>query len=491
MARGAAWMILFKWVERGLGLLSTLILVRLLSPADFGMVAMAMSFIFMAEMFSAFAFDIALIHNQSATVEHYNSAWTADILLGAMIAVVMWAAAYPISLFYEQPALFALVSVLALGPLATGMENVGVVAFRKELDFHKEFAFQVSRKIISFIVVIPLAYYLRSYWALVAGILASKVGASALSYWVHPFRPRISFKELGSLMQFSKWLLINNIVNFLKERSTDFFVGKMQGPGVLGVFNISYEFANLPTTEIGAPVNRALLPGFAKLGDDSAGINSSIKNAIGLVALIAIPTGLGLFAVAPFFVPVALGEKWLASVPVMEILSINSSILVFHGTIVTLFIAMGMPRKATMINLLFVCILVAGLAVLVRDKGAVGAAWSMLIACVASTPVYLWQARRHCGVPVSAFIAGVFRPAAAGAVMVLAVRAYMPDYIVGMPASGAIVILTAAIGLGVSAYAVSLAGLWTLAGLPEGPEKMIGSKIAWRIKALLTKTTED
>ena len=82
MAKGAIWMVLFKLVERSLGLVSTLILARLLSPADFGVVAMAMSFIIMAELLSAFGFDIAIIQNQSATEEHYSTAWTCNFLLG-------------------------------------------------------------------------------------------------------------------------------------------------------------------------------------------------------------------------------------------------------------------------------------------------------------------------------------------------------------------------------------------------------------------------
>jgi O-antigen/teichoic acid export membrane protein len=481
MARGAAWMILFKWTERGLGLLSTLVLVRLLSPEDFGMVAMAMSFILMAEMFSAFAFDIALIHDQKAGPDHYNSAWTAEILLGATIAIVMWVFAYPISLFYEQPDLVALIAVLALGPLANGLENIGVVAFRKDLEFHKEFAFQVSRKIISFIVVVPLAFWLRSYWALVGGIIASKAGASVLSYWAHPFRPKICFKELRSLLSFSKWLLLNNIVNFLKERSTDFFVGKIQGPATLGLFNVSYEFANLPTTEIGMPVNRALLPGFAKLGNEPDGIRQTMRNAVGLVALIAVPTGLGLFSVAPYFVPVVLGEKWLPSVAVMELLSINSSILVFHGTIVTLFIALGRPYIATMINLFFVVVLVSGLVMLVGDQGAVGAAWSMLIACIVSTPVYLLQAKRHCGVPFSTFIAGAYRPVLAGLAMIVAVRSFLPAYEVGMPIGQSGATLAAAVAIGASAYAAAIGAIWAITGFPDGAEKMVLSKVRSRL----------
>ena len=88
MARGAVWMVMFKLIERGMGLISTLILARLLSPGDFGTVAMALSFIIMAELLSAFSFDVAIIHNQSATPAHFNSAWTCNFLLGFAITLI-------------------------------------------------------------------------------------------------------------------------------------------------------------------------------------------------------------------------------------------------------------------------------------------------------------------------------------------------------------------------------------------------------------------
>src|SRR5688572_5338994 len=127
MARGALWMVLLKLLERSLGLISTLILVRLLSPSDFGIVAMATSFIFMAEMLVAFGFDVALIQKQDATDEHYHTAWTCNVALGAMISGVMIAAASSIAQFYGYPEVFWVVCTLALGPLISGLENIGVV----------------------------------------------------------------------------------------------------------------------------------------------------------------------------------------------------------------------------------------------------------------------------------------------------------------------------------------------------------------------------
>ena len=248
MAAGAFWMVLFKLTERSLGLISTLILVRLLSPSDFGIVAMAGSFILMTEMMMAFSFDVALIQNQDATEEHYHSAWTCNVLLGLFITVIMLVAASSIAAFYKQPELFWVVCAFALGPLISGCENIGVVAFRKDMEFRREFAFQLSRKVIGFLVVVPLAYFTQSYWALVAGIMTGKLAGTIISYMAHPFRPHFSLVKVKGLLSFSRWLLINNIVSFLKERSSDFAIGRVLGAAPLGVYNISYEIAIMPTT---------------------------------------------------------------------------------------------------------------------------------------------------------------------------------------------------------------------------------------------------
>src|SRR5258706_9318032 len=132
MARGAAWMVLFKLGERSLGLVRMLILVRLLSPHDFGLVAMARSFIFMAELLTSFGFDVALIQNQAANDRHYHTAWTCNVLVGFFIFLLMLAAARPITSFYGEPALFWGVCWLALGPLIGGCEKIGGVFFFEE-----------------------------------------------------------------------------------------------------------------------------------------------------------------------------------------------------------------------------------------------------------------------------------------------------------------------------------------------------------------------
>ena len=479
MARGAIWMVLFKLVERSLGLVSTLVLARLLLPADFGVVAMALSFIFMAELLTAFGFDVALIQNQKATNAHYNTAWTGNVLLGLSITVLMLALAVPVAKFYRRPELVLVVCALAFGPLLTGAENIGVVAFRKDMDFRREFIFQISRKLIGFCVVVPLAYILRNYWALVAGTLVSKLVGTIMSYRMHPFRPRATLSHLKELFHFSRWMLFNNMVGFLKERMADFFIGRLFGAQGLGVYNISAEFAHLPSTELSAPINRALLPGFSKM-ESIDEIRSAYANAIGMLALLALPAAAGIFAVAPFLVPVILGPKWLESVPLMQTLAFNGALLMFHSSMSTVLFARGFPARVTGSNVSYVAILVATLALLAPHFGLPGAAYAVLLTSVVATPIYLYQMKHCLGIGPPVFLRAIARPLVAALVMATLVRWVLPTFVPSMPFSSLLTWLGVGMALGAITYVVAASLLWLVTGRPVGTEQMILQRLQSR-----------
>ena len=472
MARGTAWMMLFKLIERSLGLVSTLILVRLLSPADFGIVAMAISFIAMAELLSAFGFDLALIHKQNATESHYHTAWTCNVLFGLIITTVMIAFAQPIATFYNRPDVFWVVCILAVGPSIGGLENIGVVAFRKDLHFRKEFVFLISKKLAGVLVTVPLAFWLRSYWALVAGMLTSRLCGTAISYLVHPFRPRLSLASIGELMHFSKWMFVNNVVIFFKERTTDFVVGGLKGPSALGLYNVSSEFSNLPLTELAAPMNRALLPAYAKIQDEREGIRTAFGNTIRVLALIAVPAAIGICAIAPLLVPVVLGANWLKATPLMEVLSLAGGVVLFHSPICSLLVASGRPDAVAKCHAVFVGILFGGLLLLVPKLSELGAAYATLAAAIIATPAYLWYLRKHVGIGPAPFLAAVARPMLASVAMLLVLRLALPVADVLAGAAWQALCLVFGIVLGAVVYATVISVTWIALGRPNGAEQI-------------------
>lgn len=473
MARGAAWMLLLTFVDRTVGLVSTLILARLLLPADFGIVAMAWSFIFVAELLAAFGFDVALIHRQDAGRAHYDTAWTLNVGLGAVILVLMLLAARPVASFYGQPEVFWVVCALAWSPLLAGLENIGVVAFRKDLEFRKEFAYQLVRRIAGFAVTVPLAFLLRNYWALVIGTLSARLVGTMASYFVHPYRPRFSSAEFASLFRFSRWLLLNNIIGFLKERSSDFIVGRLLGPAPLGVYNVSYEVASMPTTALSAPINRALLPGFARIAGEDEPFQLAYRNAINMLALIAVPAAAGLFAVAPYLVPVALGPKWIAGVPLLEILAFNGGLLLFHSSMCTVLIAAGYPHRVAQSNAFYVALLLIFFMWWIPRLGVTGAAYAALVTSALCTPVYFWQLKRSLKFPATWFVRAASRPVLAALIMAVTVRLILPEWAARMTVAEALAWLIGGVVLGIATYCLSVALLWAAAGRPAGAERVV------------------
>ncbi|MCX8004031.1 MAG: oligosaccharide flippase family protein [Burkholderiaceae bacterium] len=472
-AKGAAWMFAFKLVDRSLGLISTLILVRLLSPADFGVVAMAMAFIALAELLAGFGFDIALIHNQRATRAHYDTAWTFNVILGLSIALLLLLSAQPIAAFYQRPDLVWVVAALALAPAIGGFENIGVVAFRKELNFAREFAFLFGRRLASFLVVVPAAFWLRDYWALIAGSLAGRGVGVALSYYAHPFRPRPSVAQAADLLGFSKWMLANNVVIFLRERTTDFLVGRLHGARALGLFNVSNELSNLPLTELAAPANRALIPAFARLQDQRDAVRSAFSNAVGLLAVFAVAASAGIAAVAPWAVPVVLGPKWADAVELIQILAISGGIVTFQSPICALLIGLGYPQRVFVGHLTFVAILAGGLLALPLDLGVRAAAYAVLLAAAVSTPVFLGLLHATLRLPAATLPRALLRPLLAAIVMFAVIRLGMPPLPSQAPALTGLGLLLLCVVGGAAVYAAALAALWFVAGRPAGAERMI------------------
>src|SRR3954462_5823223 len=124
MMFGAAWTMSVRLVDRGIGLASTVMLARLLVPADFGVVAMAMGVVTLLEVFAAFGFDNALIQKRNVDRSHYDTAWTFNIIFGALVAVSLIVLAWPASLFFHQPALSRVLCALALASLFSSFENI-------------------------------------------------------------------------------------------------------------------------------------------------------------------------------------------------------------------------------------------------------------------------------------------------------------------------------------------------------------------------------
>jgi O-antigen/teichoic acid export membrane protein len=462
-------MIAARFAERSLGLLSTLILVRLLLPADFGIVAMAISIIAVVEIIGAFGFDTVLIYRQDASREQYDTAWTFKVIVAAATAVLLLLLAVPAARFYGEPELAVVIVVLAASSFVQGFENIGIVDFRKALQFDKEFAYILYRKLISFGLTIPLAFMLRNYWALVIGTVVSKVAGVVLSFVLHSYRPRLSLAARSTLFNFSKWLMLNNLILLARDRSADFTIGRFLGSHDLGLYSVSYEVSNLPTQQLAAPINRAVFPGYAKQAHDLSELRASFVQVMSILWMCALPAGAGIAVTAPVLVPVVLGQNWLEAIPLLRILAAFGTLMIMQANIGYVFYALGSPRTTTMLTLGYVAILLPLLIALTATEGAVGAAWANLVTTAMFVPISLTIVFRRLQCPVQKFVSAVWRTLAAVGVMLVGVVTLLRWTGDAAPFAA----LAGSVVAGIAIYVATLATLWVLSGRPSGAESVV------------------
>jgi lipopolysaccharide exporter len=452
MMRGAGWTVLYRVLARSLGIISTLVLAHLLVPADFGIVAMATSLYSLLQLMTSFGLDIALLRDKETTDAHYNCVWTVNVLAGLLIGALMLALAVPAADFYRSPRAAAVIAWLAAAPVLTGFENVGIVNFRKDLRFDRDFHFMSVNRILRFAITLAFALTLRSYWALVIGILAGRASGVLFSYLMHPFRPRFSLRGVVDLMHLSKWLMLHNALSFMRSRSSNVVIGRVAGAGPLGLFSIAAEISDLPAEDLVGPINRAAVPAYMKLAHDLPALRREYLSLLSVVALVAIPVVTATALCAPFFVLLFLGQKWAPAAGLIEILAFYGITRVIQINAFAAYLAIGKPQYSVGITSIYVSILVVLLISLTPLYGLQGAAWSYVIASSVGLPVDFFFITRFLGVRPKGYASSLWRPLCSAALMYVAVRSLCP------PAPG----LTA-LSSGRSAYALVL---YILVGAP-------------------------
>lgn len=487
VAVGIAWMTAARAIARALGLVSTVVLARLLVPEDFGLIAMAMAVAAGFELLTLFSFETALIRESKITRAHYDSAWTLNVLMGLAIAVALAASAIPFAAFYREPRLEAVMLIIGIKYFIDGLGNTGTVDFRRQMAFDRDFLMQVVPKIAGILVTIPLAIWLRDYRALLSGMLTSSSVGCMMSYLMHPHRPRPCLTEASGLFRFSRWLLLNGIVSFVRVRSADFIIGRQLGPQSLGIFSVAFEVSNLPSTEMVAPINRVLFPSYVGLAGDPDGLRESFCATLGLIALLILPASVGLAAVAEPLVRLALGEKWLESIPLVTLLALAGASNVLQTNTGSVYNAIGRPRLIALTSAIHAATLIPMLLYGTHVFGLKGAAWAILVHSVGiGLPATYLIFFSHTSIRPAEVWRVCWRPVAACAVMFLAVDQFL-RYIepTSQGTLPTLVGLIVACLTGLLCYALTVTMLWLAAGRPHGAEKALLVQIAGRWQRML------
>ena len=484
MAKGIVWMVAARLMDRSIGIVSTLILARLLVPGDFGLVAMATAIGGILDLLGAFSFDMALIQNANAERRHFNTVWTFNVIFGVFCTLALIALAIPAANFYHEPRLTPVIYVLSISYFVGAFGNIGVVTFRKELQFKQEFIFIFVRRVITFIVTITAAFLLRSYWALLLGMTVGRLVSFVMSYKMNDYRPGFTLSAAKELFHFSKWLLVNNALFFLLHDGCTFIIGRLFGVAELGIYSVAYEVSSLPSTELVAPINRATFPGFSKMKDVSEMASAYLK-LMAMIALIIVPVGVGIAAVADPLVNAVLGVKWIGAIPLIQILALHGAIAATQGNNSPVWMALGRPREMTVLVAIFLLFLFPGLYFFMTRYGIIGAGYAYLFANVPTLPYGMVITKRLLKFTWGDVCLAVWRPLVAVICMYGSVLAL--DRLWRIDIAFARLMIESLFG--VLVYATAVVTLWLISGRPAGAEKYCLDKLGGMLPPSLRKQT--
>ena len=464
---GTIWMVALRWCMRAIGLISTIVLARLLTPSDFGIIAMAAAVVGLLDAISATGVDLALIRKTEPSRQLMNAAWTIRILQGLFVALVLLLITPFATQYFDEPLLKSVLPILAIAAFVKGLENIGTMAFRKDLDFAKDFRFMVYQKVAGLVLTVVLALWLRDYRAVVYSLVGQAFFRVGLSFVMHPYRPRLAIRGMGEIWSFSQWLLISRIGVFLSEKIDQFFVGGRVGSASMGNYYIGYEVGTMFVYEIVMPTRRALFPNLSKLLNHTEKFIEASLGMFGLICLVCIPAGMGIFIVAEDLVQLFFGEKWLQAVPVLRWMGLLGSVVGLTMALDLILLVKKQAKKTAARAWLEASLLLVTL-ILLDNIEIEKVAITRLVVAAALIPIMIILVRNTLGVPLNRLISLLWRPALASGFMLTADR-----WLLGSGFDNVILNLAAHVLVGVIAYVFAIATLWYLSGRPNGPEQKV------------------
>lgn len=396
VVRSGFWAFALRIADRLFKLIRTIVLARILTPSDFGLMGIALLAMSTLRAFSQTGFQAALIQKKEDIEDYLDTAWTVSALRGLVLFLTLYLAAPYIALFFETPAVTPIIQAIGLSMLLGGLTNIGVVYFQKELEFNKQFIYQFGGDFADLVVAIAAAILLRNVWALALGVLAGSFVRFAVSYASQSYRPRmrLEWMKIKDLFSFGKWVVGADAISFLAVQGDDIFLGKILGTTALGFYQLAFRFSNVAATEITDVFGRVAFPTYSKMQDDVPKLRRGFLQTVEAVTSLSLPLSAGVFILASDFVRLFLGERWLPIVTPLQILTISGLIRSIQATGGPLFRAAGQPDFDFWMNLVRVIVMGVVIYPLTVIFGLSGTAIAVTLGALVTMPIWWHKSSR-------------------------------------------------------------------------------------------------
>ena len=346
VVKGSFWVFLSRIISQVFTIARLIILARILAPPDFGLMGIALLVMLTLETFFQTGFQQALVQKEKNVEKYLNTVWTVLILRGLILFVILYFIAPYAAIFFAQPTAKTIVQVIGLSILLKAFTNIGTVFFQKELEFKKQFIYEVSGTLTDFLVAISSVLILKNVWALAFGFLAGNLVTCIVSYIIHPYRPvpDLDLKKIAELFSYGRWILGSSVLIFVGAYIDDIFVGKLLGATALGFYQMAYRISNIPASEITYVTGKVAFPAYSKIQCEQSRLQQGYFQIMRLTAALSIPIAAATVLLAEDFTIIFLGEKWLPMVPAMQLLAIAGLIKSIISTGSPLFAGSGHPN---------------------------------------------------------------------------------------------------------------------------------------------------
>lgn len=483
---GSSWTILIRWATRLLGIISLAICARILTPADYGLISMAMVVVGFSAILVEFGIDASLIRTQSPSAALYNTAWTLRIIQGTIIASIVFVAAPIAAYFYKDPRVIPIMFAVGAAGLIGSLQNVYVVNFRKSLNFRLDFVFSFIPRFSSFLAAVSAVVILESYWGLVIGICANEIVRTITSYVMIKQRASWSLAEWRDLTSFSGWYFLRGLGEFMTYEFDRFLLGTLAGAQKTGLYSVSRQISDLPATEIVLPIGRALLPTLSKLNDQPERLRAAIEKTITATLIVAAPAALGFAVIAPEFVLLLFGTRWMDAMSLVAIFSIGAMLSGFRTTAANVFVVTGHLKANAALSWIQATYVLSLFYPVYLMSDVTGIAWLYVSSGFLMSGLYAFLLSRNGLVAGRSLWWGIFRPLLSAVVMYFLVVMLTPN-LSGLPLMA---ILASKITVGGIVYTITLLTLWVAMGRPNSSESTLLELAMDKTRALLAKRHE-
>lgn len=331
--KGLFWSSVERFSNQGVQFVFSIILARLLSPSDYGIIAMVTIFFAVAQSFVDSGFSNALVRKTDRVEEDLSTCFYFNIGVGIIAYIVLFLIAPLVANFYNQPILSPIIRITGLGVILNSLCVVQQALFTIKIDFKSQAKITLSATVISGIVGIILAYQGYGIWALVWQGVASSIVRMGLLWLMSKWRPRTGFSKssFNYLFGYGSKLLASGLLDTIYNNIYPIVIGKFYNPAQLGNYSRALGWAQLPSANITSILQRVTFPVLSAIQDDTLRLQNSYRRLLKLSAFIVFPLMMGLAAIASPLIRVILTAKWDGCVLYLQILCFALMLYPIHA----------------------------------------------------------------------------------------------------------------------------------------------------------------